>query len=269
MFVGYKFIIMKQFSTKTIYILFTFILFTACKKDATSETENDLKAENRKSLGTSAEDILSSDIYPNLTVEFVYSSLFKPTRQTLTNFRDFLELRLNKTGSITFVETEIDPPTGAPFSIEEIKAIEDSNRTIYSAGDELSVFVFFSNGFSSNDTNTSVTLGTAYLNTSIVIYEKTLQKLVKDNPNIDLSELESATLQHEFGHILGLVNLGSDDIHADHEDVDHPKHCMVEECLMYFESDTRSSIIERFSGRRIIPQLDPLCIADLKAKGGK
>ena len=55
----------------------------------------------------------------------------------------------------------------------------------------------------------------------------------------------------------------------DHEDLAHAKHCVVEDCLMYFESDTKSTIVEYFSGRQRIPELDPLCIADLKAKGGK
>ena len=260
---------MKQFSTKIIYILFSFLLITSCKKDAKSETEADLKAENRKTLGTSAEDLLSADIYSKLTVEFVYFGFYRPTEATFTNFRDFLTERLNKPDGINFIETAIDEPSGAPFNITEIKSIEEANRTAYTVGDQLAVYVFFANGESSNDSNTSVTLGSAYLNTSIVIYEKTIRDLVNTNPIIDLTELETATLEHEFGHILGLVNLADDDIHADHEDLAHNKHCIVEDCLMYFESDTRSSIIEYFSGRKRIPQLDPLCISDLKAKGGK
>ena len=175
---------------------------------------------------------------------------------------------MNKPGGITITETRIPEAEGSPFTTEELNAIEDENRTVYTSGDNIAVYVFFANGVSSNDTSTRVTLGTAYLNTSIVIYEKTLQTLAASNPSLDLSTLETTTLQHEFGHILGLVNLLDDDIHANHMDTGHPKHCIVEDCLMYFESNNRSQVIERFSGRVAVPELDPLCIEDLQAKGG-
>jgi hypothetical protein len=37
---------------------------------------------------------------------------------------------------------------------------------------------------------------------------------------------------------------------------------------MYFESNSRSKVLERFSGRAKTRQLDALCIADIQAKGG-
>ena len=268
MFASCKFRTMKHISVKILYILFTTVLLISCQKDDDSDAVDDLKAENRKSLGTSAEDLLSDDIYTNLVVELVYSGLYKPTDDAVNDFRNFLNERLNKPGSITFIETQINESSGAPFTVGEIQAIEDENRTRYTDGNTIAVYVFFSNGSSSNDTNTSVTLGTAYMNTSIVVYEKTLKDIALANPQIALRDLESTTLQHEFGHILGLVNIQDDDIHTNHEDPAHNKHCVVEECLMYFESNLRSQVIQRFSGRNTVAELDPLCIEDLQAKGG-
>jgi len=260
---------MKNTSIKITFLLFSFLLIVACKKDdESSEVAADFKAENRLSLGVSAEDILSLNNYSQLTVEFVYFGLYRPTDLAISNFRDFLSQRLNKPGGIIIKETRIPEVEGSPFTTAELNAIEDENRTVYTSGDTIAVYVFFANGVSSNDTATRVTLGTAYLNTSIVIYEKTLQNLAASNPSIALSTLETTTLQHEFGHILGLVNLVDDDIHTNHEDTGHPKHCIVEDCLMYFESNTRSQILERFSGRADLPELDPLCIEDLQSKGG-
>jgi hypothetical protein len=269
MFVDNKFIIMKQNSVKIVFILFSFLLIASCKKeDDNSEVVDDFKAENRLSLGVSAEDILSSNNYSKLTVEFVYFGLYRPTDLAISNFRNFLTERLNKPGGITIIETSIPEAEGSPFTAAELISVENENRTIYTSGDTIAVYVFFANGVSSNDTDTRVTLGTAYLNTSLVIYEKTLQTLAASNPLLELSALETTTLHHEFGHILGLVNLLDDDIHTNHEDTGHPKHCRVEDCLMYFESNTRSQVLERFSGRADIPKLDPLCIEDLQAKGG-
>ena len=259
---------MRHTVVKIAYILFSFLFIISCKKDDNDEVIADFKAENRLSLGVSAEDLLSNDNYSKLTVEFVYFGLNKPTDQAVFNFRNFLNERLNKPGGISIIETAIPESVGSPFSTAELIAIEDAKRTIYTNGDTISVYVFFANGVSSNDTSTSVTLGTAYLNTSIVIYEKTLQNLAIHNPQINLSDLETTTLEHVFGHILGLVNLLDDDIHTNHMDIGHPKHCVVEDCLMYFESNTRSQVIQRFAGRRALAELDPLCIADLQAKGG-
>jgi hypothetical protein len=260
---------MKHTSVKITFILCALLLVASCKKkDQEIDPDIDLKAQNRLSLGVSAEDILSSDNYPSITVEFVYFGLYRPTDLAIVNFRNFLNERLNKQGGINIIETSIPEVQGAPFTTQELIEIEDENRTQYTSGNNIAVYVFFANGASVNDTSTRITLGTAYLNTSIVIYEKTLQAFAASNPSLALSTIETTTLQHEFGHILGLVNLRDDDIHTAHEDVGHPKHCIVEECLMYFESNSRSKVIQRFSGRADIAQLDPLCIADLQAKGG-
>ena len=268
MFAYNKFSIMNHTSIKIAFIIFSILLIVSCKKDDDDEVVADFKAENRLSLGLSAEDILSSNNYTKLNVELVYFGLYRPTDLAISNFRNFLTERLNKPGGINIIETSIPEAEGSPFTTQELIAIEDEKRTVYTNGETISVYVFFANGVSSNDTNNTVTLGTAYLNTSIVIYEKTLQDLAASNSSLELSTLETTTLEHEFGHIVGLVNLLDDDIHTDHMDTGHPKHCIVEDCLMYFESITRSQILERFSGRIEIPELDPLCIADLQAKGG-
>ena len=262
-----------KFSPVSILILFLSItLFTACKDDDADDAINDPTADNKKSLGTSAEDILSNDIYNSLTIEFVYSLGFEPEEETKTAIVDFLNEHVTKPGGILIKETKINPPQGAPFDIDEIKDIEEENRTAYNVDDDLAIYVFFSNGNSTNDTDTTVTLGTAYRNTSIVLYKRTLQDLIANNQGSDIQTLETTTLEHEFGHILSLVNITKDDIHPDnHEDVDHERHCVVEDCLMYFEATNagRKEVARFIESRTAIPQLDPLCIEDLKAKGGK
>ena len=260
---------MKHTSIKIAFILCCMLGVVSCKKSVQeNDPEVDLKAQNRLSLGLSAEDILSSDTFPSITIEFVYFGFYRPTDLAIANFRGFLNKHLNKQGGINIIETRVPEVQGAPFTTQELIEIEDENRTQYTSGDNIAVYVFFANGASVNDTSTRITLGTAYLNTSIVIYEKTLQTFAASNSSVELSTIETTTLQHEFGHILGLVNLRDDDIHTAHEDIGHPKHCIVEDCLMYFESNSRSKVLERFSGRAKTRQLDALCIADIQAKGG-
>lgn len=251
-----------------VIVLLIFISFTACKNDNGDDQVEDFKAENRKGLGRSAADLLSNDTYQGLTVEFVYANGFRPRESTINTFLDFLSARVVKPDGINLIETVISAPQGAPFTTEEIRDIEDEFRTKYTVGDEIAVFVFFANGNSDNDTETSVTLGTAYQNTSIVIYEKTLEEL-SASQNIDLGILEINTLNHEFGHLFGLVNILEDDIHTDHEDPNNSKHCVVQDCLMFFEtSNTDRAALQLLMNRSAAPEFDPLCIADLQAKGG-
>ena len=259
---------MKVFSYRLILLLFVITTVSGCKKDDDAEVVVDPFAENRKVLGASAEDILSADIYKSLTMELVFSEVYRPTEESINNLRTFITERVNKPQGINFVERVVAQQPNDPFDIEEIKEIEDRLRTKYTEGNNIAIYIFFSNGSSTNDTQSSVTLGSAYRNTSIVIYERTLQVITDGDPTV-LPLLESTTLNHEFGHILGLTNILNDDIHDQHEDLDHLKHCFVEDCLMYFDATnvTRSQI-ERMMRRMEVPQLDPLCIEDLQAKGG-
>jgi hypothetical protein len=261
MFAKNKGTIMKYFRINLMLCLLSLAVFTACKSDDSGEINNE-RAENLKALGASAEDLLSDDFYTRLVVEIAYSNGFRPKQLTIDTFRTFLNQRLNKPGGIRIVETVINAPQGEPYSVSEIREIESNVRTKYTNGNEIAVFIFFANGNSTNDTNTSVTLGTAYQNTSLVIYEETLQSLSQD-----LFLMEATTVRHEFGHILGLVDITGDDIHAaGHIDPNSSKHCMVEGCLMYFASTVPSSIPNPMVSD--IPALEELCIEDLQAKGG-
>ena len=252
-------------------LLLVLVAFTACKSgDDDGGGATDPKAENLKALGTSAEDILSDDIYQSLTIEIVYSDTFRPQEATLNNLRNFLSERVNKPGGVQIVETQIPLPGTAPYVTNEIRDIEDDVRTKYTSGDDIAIFVFFADGNAQTDTETTLTLGTAYRNTSIVIYERTLQEIGASPQTPDRTTLETTTLLHEFGHLLGLVNIQNDDIHTDHEDPLNAKHCVVEECLMYFQTElTREQLNRQMRNMLDIPVLDPLCVGDLQAKGGK
>lgn len=174
---------------------------------------------------------------------------------------------MNKPGGIQYIERVIPDQAGAPFSIEEIREIENANRSVFNQGDDLAVYVFFSNGASENDTNNSVTLGTAYRNTSIVIYQKTLEFITQTDPDV-LPILEQTTLNHEMGHLMGLVNIQNDDIHQVHEDPDSNKHCVHEDCLMYFDATgVGRQMLNKWMQLRAVPQLEIQCLQDLQAKG--
>ena len=100
-----------------------------------------------------------------------------------------------------------------------------------------------------------------------MIYENTVKDLSNSafEPSTDL--LETTVLNHEFGHILGLTNLGTP-LQTAHEDSEHPKHCDVDTCLMYWSSETGAALTNMVN-MESAPELDAQCIADLQANGGK
>ncbi|MDA9251325.1 membrane metalloprotease, partial [bacterium] len=83
-------------------ILLTLITFS-CKEDQDNQIQQS-RAENRKALGSSAEDLLSDDSYRSMTVEMVYSPAYKPTQQTLDAFMTFINARVNKPDGVSFIE---------------------------------------------------------------------------------------------------------------------------------------------------------------------
>jgi len=233
-----------------------------------NETGNLINVVNNRQLtGSSAHDILSGSTFKKMIVEIGYIKGFKPTETAINNFKNFITNRVNKPEGVTFVTTEITFIEKEVYTLEEVVALEKEYRTKYNLDTTIAVWVLFINGKSSTDTSSSAILGSAYWNTSFVIYEETIQGLSNSSFEPERSLLESSVIHHEFGHILGLTNLGSE-LQSDHEDEAHPKHCIEEDCLMYWAAETSQGIGNMFSGGQV-PSLDAQCLADLKANGGK
>lgn len=251
----------------------TVLFFLVCYSCSSSISEENIDNptvtinENRQPTGSSANDLLSDINFKKITVEMAFVEGFEPTETAKNNFKTFLENRINKPEGIEFITNEI-PSTGKTvYTLEEVVDLEKEYRTKYNTNTTIAVWVLFINGKSSNDTNSSSVLGTAYWNTSFVIYEETIHNLSDSSFDPDRSMLETSVINHEFGHILGLTNLGTS-LQSDHEDQEHPKHCDEEDCLMYWAAETSQGIGNMLSGG-IVPTLDAQCLADLKANGGK
>lgn len=218
------------------------------------------------SVGYSANDILSNNSFTNIFIEVLYVDDFKPSEETLNNFKSFIEARTYK--DIIQIKTRlIDIPQEESYTIDAIINIEDNNRSYYTEANELVIFVLFLNGSSSKDEENLVVLGSAYRNTSFVIFEETIHSLSDSVNEPNRVVLETTVVEHEFGHLLGLVDVGSPMV-STHEDAENNGHCASEDCLMYYEIES----VSRTGNLNIetqIPQLDSFCIADLQANGGR
>ncbi len=249
-----------------IAVLFIIMMgIASCSKDENKE-EQKQKEQNQQSTGTAAHDLLSADVFNQLVVEFQYVNGFEPTSTAEANLKTFLESYLNKPNGITIVKTNISSPGKSVYSIDDIIAIEDANRTEFNKDQTVAAYFLFIDGEYSQNSNNSKVLGVAYRNTSMVIFEETIRDFSGGLGEPSISKVESTVLNHEFGHILGLVNLGTP-MQTEHQDEAHGKHCDVTDCLMYYTTET-SDFIGNLLGSDI-PGLDSQCQADLKANGGK
>jgi len=259
--------------TPYITLFFSFLILS-CSSDSDSSGTNttDPTLANKQALGASARDFLSAEEFTSMNVEIAYVDGFRPSDATLSNLRAFFSARLNKPNGITFTETVVAASKVGSLNRDEYTKIEEDNRTVFNVGDELGVWVFFTNENSESDEGNSRILGTAYRNTSCIIFGETLRDFSSGFTGPSLTQLETVTTEHEFGHLFGLVNLGTpmvrdhEDETADDDGEETPnKHCDQENCLMYFQTvaDATSTTMNG------LPTFGEFCLEDLRANGGK
>ena len=190
--------------------------------------------DNFLGTGDSANDILSNNSFDRLVVEIAFVNGFRPTQSAMNNFEAFLREFTFKE-DIEIVFTALESPGDQELTLQEIADLEIENRSTYNDGRSLGVYIYFADAPSEGDDVDGglVTLGAVYRNTSMIIFESTIRTLA-GRAGIPTSDLETATLNHEFGHLFGLVNLGTPMVN-DHEDPNAASHCTIEGCLMRAE----------------------------------
>jgi len=232
--------------------IFVILAFTACRKDPV------IADRDYKTLGTSAHDLLSSSNYTSLLIQISYMPGFEPHATTLDSLNLFLNTYLNKPGGIKISEQSIAASGKSILTLNDIVAIEERDRTLFTNGNVIAVHILITDSYYSDNT----VFATSYWNTSMCIFGQSLNDNSGSIGQITRANLLLTLMEHEFGHLMGLVNQGSP-MQTDHRDAAHGAHCDNPNCLMYFNVETSNS------GTNFIPQLDANCIADLKANGGK
>ena len=230
------------------------------------EVGND-KAGNLLGVGDSSKELLDANGFTSLYIEIYYVQGLRPSSETVEHFKGFLNERLNKPDGINIELFEMDSPGQGVYSITDVRKIEDEIRTAYNQGSTLKVFGLFLDGEYAENTESGSVLGVAYRNTSFVLFSDTIREFSGQPLSPSTTVLESTVLDHEFGHLMGLVNAGTP-LQSQHQDVEHGRHCKTEDCLMYWTAETGEGLVNMISGGTI-PILDQACLDDLQAHGGK
>ncbi len=234
-------------------ILLLSLTFAACEKRDVDD------GKDYHTLGTSAHDLLSAAPYSSLLIEIRYMPGFQPDDTSIATLQNFLNQYLNKPDGIKVVETPIPASGKTTLSLKDAVSIEKKYRTAFTNNSQIAVHILVTDG-SYDSTNI---FATSYWNTSICVFGKIVAENSGSPGLITRSQLFAVLFEHEFGHLLGLVNQGSP-MQTNHQDVANGAHCINKNCLMYYDIET--SFI---SSTSTLPSLDANCIADLRANGGK
>lgn len=208
--------------------------------------------------GHSNEAFIMDIQYDQLVVEIQFMPGSEPNEASLHNLQDFLEQHLDKSSVTILNPSEIPSGGQDSYTSTDVRSLEDQYREEFTDGSTLASYVVFLDG----EYETENVLGIAYYNTSTAYFHKTIDRISGGIGQPSHTQIESTVFAHEFGHLMGLVNNGTD-AQADHYDSENSAHCTVEECLMYYSVETTDFFANLFDGS--VPELDDFCVADVEA----
>lgn len=238
--------------------LFTFIFYSC--SDQPTQVDDDPSADfsHTQNPGTSNEAFVTSDDFDELVVEIQYMPGVEPRQESIDNLQEFLEKHLDKASVTILTPQEIPSGDQDSYTANEVRDLEDEHRETFTEGSTLASYAIFLDGEFDNGN----VLGIAYYNTSTAYFGETIDRISGGATQPSRVQIESTVFNHEFGHLMGLVNNGTD-MQEDHHDSDNGAHCTEEECLMFHQVNTTDFFANIFDGS--VPELDEFCVADIEA----
>lgn len=238
----------------SVYLLLLASLGLAqCKKNDSNGSASNL---NTRSVGASARELLTAANYQSVKLEIQYMPGYVPDGAALTNVVNFLNTFINKPGGITIIQNPIAGTGKTVLTLAEVYEIEKSHRTVYTQGSQLGVYLMFADAKYTD----AAAVGLAYKNTSMVVFGPSVTESSGGLGQISRTKLETIVEEHEFGHLMGLVDLGTPML-TPHKDPSS-NHCNVTSCLMYYSTNLGNIVGP-------VPVLDDNCKNDLRANGGR
>lgn len=163
-----------------------------------------------------------------------------------------------------------------PFNLNEMAKLSSQNKTEWtyaeikdlgsekgmpSVGDETVLNVFFLKG---SVADKSSVIGVHLSGTKTMAVFKDVVETSGSTDHVKYY-VEQATLVHEVGHAIGLVNNGLP-MTSDHDDKAHPAHCKNPDCVMYYMNEGAADLIQFVLSRQTKTNLvmfDQACIKDV------
>lgn len=219
------------------------------------------------------EELLEGEEFPNLIIEIDHA----PGREPSLLAREHLQNELRNVTSKTLVsfrvEASLDDDASKQWSVADLLALEERTRTSTHAAPDAVLHVLYPAGEFENESVAGITISGSRIG-PVTVFLDTIDKLQSPVGPITLpkqarDEVERATLLHEAGHAMGLVNNGLPMV-RDHEDAEHEGHSTNEDSVMYWQVETLAGIREALLHDGAVPAyFDADDRADMRAAGGR
>lgn len=156
--------------------------------------------------------------------------------------------------------SKISAQNQASWSLQEVVDLGDKLGEA-SAGDTTVFNIFFVKGYADQN---QLVIGEHISNTKTMAIFK---QVVEASGATELVRMyvEQATLVHEMGHAVGLVNNGVP-MTSSHEDASHRAHCSNPNCVMYWENEgalALANFIANRSQNANLVMYDQACLKDV------
>ena len=207
-------------------LLMIFSTFSGCLGD------DFLQSTDKKGIpGGLTLACLSSAEYTSMIVEIDYDSGYSPEQSSVDLLKTRLEEVCDKPNGIDILLTETNFEHSGSWTAEDVREKSWEHK----ANDpQTSSTLYWQAIFPSGTYSDSGVLGVAVDASTVAIFKETVEDAegpIFNRPSAE--EIENSVLVHEFGHLLGLVNLVYKSP-VDHEDKDHPGHSNNEDSVMYW-----------------------------------
>ncbi len=213
--------------------------------------------------GPGPRDFVSDSRYSSMLIEVFYDENAAPRDAAIELLEQRAHERLSKPGGIEVQRHAFDGDSRT-WSSRDLSNLADDRSSTSSTGGRAVLTVLYVDGNSDGDTSNGKVLGVFFQKGRIAVFPDAING--GGLLGFGASDIERAVLVHEFGHAIGLVNLGIP-MQTDHEDDAHEKHSSNSQSVMYWAVENTLGLSTLTGG--IPNDFDTDDRADLKAAGGK
>lgn len=246
-------------------ILMLLLTITACGKMPTFRLKSSLEPQNVSAIYGSA----------RLNIKVFYEPGAEPYTDQVATIKSF-DL-LHKNLDALFEGKSNRPLIAVPRELSEMTKMESQSKTTWTleevmnlpsvegasaSGENSNFHIYFLNGVSKDN---SSAIGFHISKTNVIaIFKDVIKSTANSTQPLVPKYVEQATLVHEMGHALGLVNNGVP-MYTPHQDTTHGAHCSNPDCVMYYSNEGTTSMMS-FAAQALtklsIVMFDQQCLND-------